>query len=338
MQPPMGNQNPWPQQGQTGPQQPFSGNTGPFEDTGYAPELRAERSENLYRKEDQFWQRMPDPQTARYGRPKEEHYFDHPQTFRPTRGEKPPKARAGGRTAVWIGGIALVLVVVAIVLYSTVPLVKNIQVEGNSAISDEEIIAMSGLSVGMNRFRVQEEAVMERIERNRYLVCELVHQPDLWTVVIRVKERKPVAAIAYNGLQLHADHRGIVLEEYLDSGQRPAGLVLVKGMDIRRSDLGRTLTLNQTSQLYVYNEIFVELDIMNALDWMVELDMSDMDSIFLTTSDGYTIRLGDSTDIHSKLRAMILTIEYLRGNGHGEGTVAVSAPVYPSYIPDDSQS
>lgn len=338
MQPPTGNQNPWPQQGQTGPQQRFSGHTGPFEDTGYAPELRAERSENLYRKEDQFWQRMPDPQTARYGRPKEAHYFDHPRDFRPTRGEKPPRARAGGRTALWLCGIAAALVVVAIVLYSTVPLVKHIEVEGNSRFTDAEIQALSGLQIGMNRFLVQEEAVMERIERNRYLVCELVHQPDLWTVVIRVKERQPVAAIAYNGMQLYADHRGIVLEEYLDNGQRPQGMVLVKGMNIRRSDLGRTLSLNQTSQLYVYNEIFVELDIMNALEWMVELDMSDMDSIFLTTSDGYTIRLGDSTDIHSKLRAMILTINYLRANGHGEGTVDVSAPVYPSYIPDDSQT
>jgi len=211
-------------------------------------------------------------------------------------------------------------------------------VEGNSKFTDEEIRDMSGLQVGMNRFRVKEEDVTQRIERNRYLICELVHQPDLWTVVIRVKERKPMAAIAYNGMLLYADHRGIVLEEYLDNGQRPEGMVLVKGMHIRRSDLGRTITLSQTSQLYVYNEIFVELDVMNALDWMVELDMSDMDSIFLTTSDGYIVRLGDSTDLHSKLRAMILTIEYLRQNGHGEGTVDVSAPVYPSYIPDESQS
>ena len=71
---------------------------------------------------------------------------------------------------------------------------------------------------------------------------------------------------------------------------------------------------------------------------MVELDMSDMDSIFLTTSDDYIVRLGDSTDMHAKLRAMILTIEYLRANGHGEGTVDVSVPVYPSYIPDQYQS
>jgi len=337
MQPSTGNQNPWQGQGQTGPQQPLGGSTGPFEDTGYAPELRAERSENLYRKEDQFWQRMPDQQTVRYGRPREKSYFDHPQQFRPSRAAKPPKARAGGRTAAWICGVAAALVVVLIVLYSTVPLVRHIEVEGNSAFTDRQIIDLSGLKEGMNRFRVQEEVVAQRIEQNRYLVCELVHQPDLWTVVIRVKERKPTAAIAYNGLLLYADHRGVVLEEVLDSGQRPEGMVLVKGLEIRRSDLGRTLTMHQSSQLYVYNEIFVELDIMGALGWMVELDMSDMDSIFLTTSDGYIVRLGDSTDLHSKLRAMILTIEYLRQNGHGEGTVDVSAPVYPSYIPDDSQ-
>ena len=48
----------------------------------------------------------------------------------------------------------------------------------------------------------------------------------------------------------------------------------------------------------------------------------------------YIVRLGDSTDLHSKLRAMILTIEYLRQNGHGEGTVDVSAPVNPTYTPE----
>jgi len=339
MQPPAGNQRPpWPGRGQTGSQQQINGHTGPFDDTGYAPELRAERSENLYRREAEFWQRMPEPEQTQSGMPPRSAAGEHPQQFRPTRSIRPPKGRPGSHTAAWIIGIVCVLCMAAGLFWSYVPLVRHIEVEGNSRYTDQQIIDASGLKLGMNRFFVKPDEVDARLEKDRYLVCELVYQPDLWTVVIRVKERQISAAITHNGLLLYADHRGVVLEEGLDNGALPKGMVRVKGLSVRRGDLGRTITLADINQLYVYNEIFVELKVMDALPWIVELDMSDMDSIFLETEDGYSVCIGDSTDIHAKLRSMILTVDYLRRGDYGPGTVNVSSPVYPSYIPDPAWS
>ncbi|MBE5769233.1 MAG: FtsQ-type POTRA domain-containing protein [Clostridiales bacterium] len=309
--------------------------SGSVEDTGYAPELRMERSDNVYHRDSAFWQQMPDPQETMRGKPRREHYFTHEEVFREDKRYLPKKRFPGRNVIKYILMAVGVLAAVTLILFSTVPIVRTVQVEGNSLFTAEQIKDLAGIDVGTNYFFIDTAKAAQNIETNRYLTCERIHSPDLWTVVIRVRERQAATVMEHNGLVYYLDNRGMVLEEYLHQPEGNANLIHVKGLDLRRCDVGRVVTLNNPQQLYVYNEILVELKVMGALGKISELDMNNMDSIYLATHDGYSVRLGDGREIHQKIRSMLLTLDMLYSMGHGAGTVDVSAPVYPTYIPDD---
>lgn len=304
--PPTAAQQPW----QSAPPDPFDG-------YGEDPSLAQERSENLYDRERTFWHNVND--------------LEMPQEQQP---KAPPKADKHALR--WILLIVAVLAAAGFLVYGTVFRVKSITVQGNGIISTEDVIRLAGLSEGMSTLTLDHDAIERGIESNRYLsfVCVDVQLPD--QVVIQVRERTPAAVIKYCGIIYIADSRGMVLEESFDTSVNYPGLISVNGMEIRQCEVGKQLILASTKQLDVYMSVLLELKVMGATDQVKELNLSDMDNLFLVSTDGYAVRLGESSSIHAKLRAMLLTLDKLREDGYGVGTVDVSTPVNPTYIPEAS--
>lgn len=306
----------------TTPKSAHSGWTGPtpadpFEEPEEAPELRQVRSENLYNRDDHFW--------------------DHVEDVKPqgTPSKAPAKEkRADSHTMRWVVLILAVLVTAGVMIYGAVFQVRSISVVGAKTIPEEEVIRLSGVTQGMNTFSIDDDQVEQGIESNRYLslVCVEKQLPD--KVVIQVKERIQAAQIKYCGILYTIDNRGMVLEESLNTDELNPYLVSVEGMNIKTCRVGESVTLHSADQLKVYTELMVELKVMSALSMIEELDLSNMDNIFLVSRDGYSIRLGDTTRLHAKLRSMIMTMERLSRDGYQGGTIDVSAPVNPTYIPD----
>lgn len=168
--------------------------------------------------------------------------------------------------------------------------------------------------------------------RNRYLRCTLVDvQWD--SVTIHVKERVPAVHINHNGMVVVLDNRGFVLEESLFDGGDYSKLVKVIGLNVRRCALGQQIALTSATQLQTFTQILVELKAMKGIDLIAELDMSSMDSIYLTTRDDFYIRLGNEEDIHSKLRAFMITRDKVLQMGYSRGTIDVTNPGRPTYLP-----
>jgi len=229
--------------------------------------------------------------------------------------------------------IAAIVTAVAFILYSALFQVRRITVIGNSSVSAQEIIRLSGLKAGQNSLTIDDEAVMRKVEGNRYLRCTLVDvQWD--SVTIHVKERVPAAYINHNGMVVLLDNRGFVLEESLSAHAGYETLVKIIGLDVRRSALGQTISLNNAAQLETYTQVLVELKAMKGLELLSELDMTSMDSIYLATRDGFYVRLGSEDSIHEKLRAFLITRERVVEMGYSSGTIDVTDPGRPTYAPD----
>lgn len=326
-QPPVGNQ-------------PQQANNSPFEEPEQAPELRNNRSENLYSRDEPFWNRVVDaPQPG--GEPRRDpNYWNHPDVLdtdrmlhvdTDTRLQKLRKFLGSGAVRKFLL-IAAVIVVVAVILHSALFQVRSISVVGNSMISTEEIVRLSGLKIGQSSMTIDDEAVMRKVEANRYLRCTLIDvQWD--SIIIHVKERVPAAYINHNGMVVTLDNRGVVLEETLNAYAGDGSLVKVIGLDVRRCALGQTISLNTTTQLETYTQILVELKAMQGIDLLSELDMTSMDSIYLATRDGFDVRLGSEESIHEKLRAFMITRETLLEMNKGAGTIDVTDPGRPTYLP-----
>lgn len=311
----------------------------PFEEPEQAPELRADRSEHLYSKQEPFWNRVVDSDESGTSDARDVNYWNHPDVMdtarmlhfdTDTKAQKLRKFLGSGAVKKCLLITAVVLVV-AVILYSALFQVRTIQVVGNMSISAQEIIRLSGLRIGQSSMTIDDEAVMRRVEGNRYLRCALVDvQWD--SVTIHVKERKPTAYINHNGMLLTLDNRGYVLEESRNDSVMMSGLVKVVGLDIRRCALGQQISVNTGVQLETYTQILVELKAMKGLALIRELDMSSMDSIYLATHDGFNVRLGSEDSIHEKLRAFLITREKLIELKEGSGTIDVTNPARPTFL------
>lgn len=280
----------------------------PFDEPAEAPELRDQRSDHLYNKEDRFWEQVPSA-------------------------GQPSSPKAESHTLRWVVLILAVLVAVGVLVYGAVFQVRDISVQGAVTLSAQQVIDLSGIRLGMNTFSIDDNQVEKNIESNRYLsfVCVDKQLPD--KVVIQVKERIPAAAVKYCGILYTMDNRGMVLEESLDT-ESDVNVLLVTGMDIHNCRVGATLGLNSTQQMKTFTEILIELKVMSGLEQMKELDLSNMDNLFMVSRDGFTVRLGPADSLHARLRSMLLTLEHLRQEGYSGGTVDVSTPANPTYIPE----
>lgn len=294
----------------------YDGSGDPFGDMGEAPELRNERSRDLYEKRGRFWQ------TAGGARKKQKRAAS-----------SKPRARTGHHAVATFIAIVAVLVVVAVLTLSALFRLDSITVTGNGTISAEEVIRLSGLKKGMNTLMLDAPTAAKGIESNRYLKFVSLKRVNRNSVTINVREREPVAAVRYNGLVLTIDKRGMVLEESQESEVLPENLVDVVGLDLRRSERGRTVISNSPERLTFFTGTIIELKAMKLLDRVKELDLTDMDNLYLVTKDGFAVYLGTSENIHRKLRALSLTLDELSSRGITEGTVDVSTPEQTIYIP-----
>ena len=314
----------------------------PFEEPEAAPELRQQRSESLYSRTEPFWERMIELPKDGEEYPKDPEYWNHPEELTegvmmrvgPDRPLNILKKAVGAKITWYVVAFLAVAAAVTFLLHSAFGTVRSITVEGNVRFTDEEVIALSQLETGMNKLDVDENVVMDRIARERYLRCTLVDVVGD-TVVLHVREREPVCSIRHNGRLITLDNRGWVLEVADDTGVYAAGLIRLTGLDIQHWSLGQAVTLRREATLAVYSELLIELKALGALSMITELDMTSMDSITLKTSNGFTIQLGNEKRIHEKIRAMLVVYEVVLENGYyGEtvgGTIVVSDPANPAY-------
>ena len=327
----------------TGSQPPVKPDTqgfNPFEEPEQAPELREKRSENLYSRDEPFWERVVDAPDASGDFRRDVNYWNHPDVMDTDHLLHVDNDTALQKVGKFLGsdavkkviGIVTVVVLVAIALFGTVFRVHAIHVSGNTTVTDEAIIRLSGLKVGQSSMTIDDEEVMRKIESNRYLRCTLVDVQ--WNAVtLHVKERVPAVYINHNGMIVTLDNRGFVLEESLASETGYESLVKVSGMNVRRCALGQQIALQSANQLEAYTQILVELKAMKGIDLLRELDMSSMDSIYLTTRDEFFVRLGSEDDLHAKLRAFLITREKVLQMGYAKGTIDVTDPGRPTYLP-----
>lgn len=312
----------------------------PFEEPEQAPELREDRSENLYSRDEPFWERVVDIPENGADIKLDENYWNHPDVLDTDRmltvdsatGLQKLRRFLGSGTVKKVVAIVAIVAVVAVVLYGTLFQVRSISVVGNANVSAEEIIRLSGLKIGQSSMTIDDEKIMRKVEGNRYLRCTLVDvQWD--SVIIHVKERTPAAFMRHNGMVIVLDNRGYVLEESLDAQAGNDELIQVIGLDVRRCSLGQQISLNATSQMETYTQILVEMKAMKGLSLLRELDMSSMDSIYLGTRDGFYVRLGSEESIHEKLRAFMITRARVMEMGYSSGTIDVTDPGRPTYSP-----
>ncbi len=219
--------------------------------------------------------------------------------------------------------------------------VEEVRVEGNSTVKDEEVLKLAGIRTGMNILTLDEAAITKRIDSNRYLKLEAVEKKTNHLVVLHVRESQEASFIRYCGIIYTLDVRGMVLDEWLPKDEKEGGasvpdLLQVEGLDIKSCSIGRKIALNDSTQMPIYKEFVMELKAMGMEQDVTTLYLTDTNSIYLGTEGGFSVRMGNADRIHAKLRSLQLVLEKIRKDMYPEGTIDVSTPEVPTYIPASS--
>lgn len=277
----------------------------------------AERSPELMEKKGDFWKPVedkPKPKTQK-----------HP----PVQQGMPRKNHVLRNVLIFL----LVALAVGLVIRGTVFTVRAAQVSGNVRMSDETILQEAGVSLGMNMFELNESDVARRINANRYLSFEKLRMDWPDGVTLFVTERVPSAYVKAYGMLYTLAGDGKVLEE---SGDIDAALALpeVRGLQEGSVTVGRKIVSESSARLRAYTALIEEMSLQGCLEQISVLNLADVDNILLVTTDGYTVQLGEQTDLRAKIGAMRAVRLKLIELGKEKGTINVADdPVHPTYMP-----
>lgn len=314
---------------------PAPQNENPFDEPEDAPELRESRSENVNEHIGDFWKQQTNGYAYGPGAPARE-----PGRTGTVRNRKnslknnPKKTERGGRGKK-AALIAVVCIAAAVlVLRYAVFAVREIRVIGNQRVSAEDVIRASGVKTGDSILTLNEKTVEERIDSDyrlqfRYLEKDLPNR-----ITISVREREACCWVTYCGIFYELDKNRMVLSETEERQQVSGELPEVKGLRIQSGYYrGQTMMLSSAEQQLIFHELFLEMKVLGCTAEIEEADLGTLSSILLTTRDGYTVAMGDGSNVHAKMRAMLTVREELKKMGLAGGSINVSNPESPLYSP-----
>ncbi len=246
------------------------------------------------------------------------------------------KTKAKKKKGKWLIIVAVILVIltgIGFLGYKTLKIAK-LDVKGNSIVSTEVILGLADIQIGESLLSVSNSKVEANIEKNPYLIFDSINRVFPDTIIINVKERTPKAIIQYVGSTVIIDANGYVLA-VADNNTNNA-IPVLKGVAVKTATVGSTLEPDNKYQLNQVKEIIAGLEKEEVYGIITEINMTDPNSIVLTTNDGYTVKLGEFENIQYKIRFFKTTRDQIIQMGKSGGTIDVTTGDKAYYEPSSS--
>lgn len=234
--------------------------------------------------------------------------------------------------------VVAVLAVLFVLASSQVFKVRNILVVGNRNLLKDEVITQSGVQLGDNLLSLSDTELKKRLEKNRYIEY-IGHEFDYrGTLTLRINERLGMGVVNALGLYYVLDAEGMVLEcagsVFPDTvaGPKISGFSMD---DNTRVVIGDKLPVRDNGQLESMRRVLTMLDSVGMLGRISQLDVKNLDNLYLMTTDGAKIVLGDDGSLQTKLLIAreVLAVREPLGTVRG-AKIDVSSGREAHYIPD----
>ncbi len=182
---------------------------------------------------------------------------------------------------------------------------KRIDVRGLAKQNRDEVVRVSGLTLGMNYFRLDIQQAEERLRSLPLIEQVEVRKSFPNAVIIDIKEREPHALLCVNGGFWVIDRKGYCLERL--SGTR--GLPVITGLVPDSLTPGQRVSRKQLLQA-----------VLAALDgevqyYLSEINMNSEDNLIAYSRGGVPILLGTAERLPDKLR---LSVSFIKTMGEAE--------------------
>lgn len=211
---------------------------------------------------------------------------------------------------------------------------KKAEVIGLVDYDADWVLSLAGISEETTYFGVSEKKIAAGIARDRYLVYHDYEKiwPDRLT--LWVTERVPRVNFIYHGVQYVLAGDGMVLESStaLNLANGCVKLTLSGVRDVR---VGEKVMFQSDEQLRAMQSLLEELELQGVLGKLSELNLYDLDNIYLVTLDGYTANIGRAEELRAKIGTVRAVVAELRRRGLWGGIIEATVPGQASYRSPD---
>ncbi len=175
--------------------------------------------------------------------------------------------------------LVLFLVAIVLVCMSGAFSVSEIIVEGNDAISKEQMISFSGIEKGTNLFAISKENVVSKMKENPYIDSVEIRRCLPNKIKLVVKERKIEYALPLANSYIYVNREGYVLRISNELSQVPQIIGfstdltnLKENQQLEQVDLDKMRCVEkimQTAIHYKIQDLISKIDISNEKDYAI---------------------------------------------------------------------
>lgn len=216
----------------------------------------------------------------------------------------------------WLTLLGIIIGGTIYALLSPIFNIKIISVMGNSQISIDEIISLSGLQLEQNMFNFKSYDIVQNIKQNAYIDEVKVSRKIPDTVEIIVAERKASFIIQFANAYAYINNQGYILE----ISEKKQDLPLITGIKTEQEEIqvGKRLCTEDLKKLGDVLKI-IEASISNDIYGLItKIDITNQNDYILTLQKkNKVVYLGDTSNLSTKM-LWILKFNELEGNTEGE--------------------
>lgn len=216
----------------------------------------------------------------------------------------------------WTSIIILVVGVVILFMLSPIFNVKQINVEGISKLTSEEIISNSQIQLDINMFKIQKQETIQKIQANPYVESAGITRELPSTIKISIKERVPQYIIEIANGNVYIDSKGYILE--ISQEKLPLPIILGYGTSIENIiDFQNTKKLSDEDckKIEVINKVFESAKNNGILTYITSINITNIDDITLNLDTEQKIAyFGDCSKANLRVVYLKKMIEEEKGH------------------------
>ena len=221
---------------------------------------------------------------------------------------KQKKSRSGKK----IGIILLFIILVVIILGSSLFNIKKIEVTGNSRISNEMVISLSGLELYKNIFTFNKLSGIGKIKENAYIKNVKIKRKLPDTVKITVQEKTPRYIIQIADSYAYINNQGYILEISTEKENMP----ILTGITTDLSNIkeGERLSVEDLKKMDMVIKICEIAKSNDLKDLITKIDITDdRNYTIILETEGKTVYLGDCSDLNTRMLYLKSVLEASSG-------------------------
>lgn len=223
------------------------------------------------------------------------------------------------------------LVLIALFLDNSVFVIRDVRVIGDSGMDEIEVVRLAEVDLG-GHMRTFDPAVISRnVEKTGMLKCVNVETEMPSTIVIEVEKRLGRMLTDYGGSIVFMDGDGYVMSI---AHEMPEGNNLyITGLSPSNAAPGRRIGAD-SRRINAMCAVLAAIDKTGSGEYISELNVDKVDSLYLFSRTGIQVMLGDCDDLESKLVWAKYALIDLESRGQTSGKLDVTGGKQADYSRD----